>query len=93
MDKHYACIKDGLVFNTLVIDNERTDIIQQIIDTVEVDELIELEDGEIVEVGFEYNGSEFINPNEILDENTPSDKITAEIPEPDPSKTPNAPEE
>jgi hypothetical protein len=55
---NYACIKDGIVANTLVFESEDLELIQLMKDEFGYDELVNCDDFRII-VGFSYDGSKF----------------------------------
>ena len=54
----YACIKDGLVVNTLIFESEDTELISTIKQEFDYDELINCNDFRVI-VGFSYDGVNF----------------------------------
>lgn len=54
----YACIKDGIVANTLVFESEDLALMETIKQEFDYDELVNCDDFRII-VGFSYDGTKF----------------------------------
>jgi hypothetical protein len=57
MEKTYACIKDNVVINTIVLDNPNDDLIQHFLQELEIDFLVEATQN--TQIGGEYDGVNF----------------------------------
>jgi hypothetical protein len=57
--KYYACIKNNIVENTLVFEEENAELFQQIKENFGYDELVEFPIELIVNVGYSYDGTDF----------------------------------
>lgn len=55
---NYACIKDGIIANTLVFDSENLSLMETIKEEFGYDELVNCDDFRVI-VGFSYDGSKF----------------------------------
>ena len=63
MEKTYALIKDSIVVNTIIIEEENADMINIIKEINENPEIVEVHLDKNVEVGYIYDGENFIDPN------------------------------
>jgi hypothetical protein len=63
MDKVFVGVKDNLVANTLIIDDENIDLVTSIKDEFAYDFLVVCEDSQ-VSIGWTYDGTTFTEPTE-----------------------------
>jgi hypothetical protein len=63
MQKTYAIVKDSTVLNTVVLEEDDSDIFDTIKEIYENPEIIEIPLDKNVEVNYTYNGEYFIDPN------------------------------
>jgi len=56
---NYACIKDGVVVNTLIFEENNTELIESVKETFSYDELVIFDADLIVNIGYLYNGTDF----------------------------------
>lgn len=66
----YACIKDGSVSNTIVIEEASEELINLIKEEHGYDDVIATSG--IVEVGYTFDGTNFSNPNGDTEEEVPT---------------------
>ena len=62
MEKTYVLIKDSVVVNTVIVEEDNLDAFKE---THENPEMIEIPLDKIVEINYVYDGENFINPNPI----------------------------
>jgi hypothetical protein len=78
MEKTYAIVKDFVVINTIVIEEEKVSLLNNIKEAYEATEAIEVLQNQIVEVGYTYDGLNFTNPNPPITPSEPEDNTTPE---------------
>jgi hypothetical protein len=62
MVKTYALIKDSIVLNTVIVEEDNLDAFKE---AHENPEMIEIASDTFVEINYVYDGENFINPNPI----------------------------
>jgi hypothetical protein len=65
MEKTYALIKDSVVINTVIVEEDNIDLINAIKEIHENPEIVEIPLEKNVEVNYVYNGEDFIDPNYV----------------------------
>lgn len=76
---NYACIKDGVVLNTLVFEDHNPELIESVKEAFSYDELVTIDDDLIVNIEYLYDGIDFyreagkkaLRLNEIDSDNIP----------------------
>jgi hypothetical protein len=80
MEKTYALIKDSIVVNTVIVEEDNIDLINAIKEIHENPEIVEIPLQKNVEVNYVYNGEDFIDPNYVEPSNIEeSSEITVEL--------------
>ncbi len=64
MDKVYVGIKDSLVVNTMIIDNENLSLIEIIKNEFNFDHLIQCDDNQVL-IGWSFDGEKVYDPNYV----------------------------
>jgi hypothetical protein len=56
---NYACIKDGIVVNTLIFEDNNPELAESVKETFSYDELVTFDADLVVNVGYLYDGTDF----------------------------------
>ncbi len=56
---NYACIKDGVVANTLIFEEINAELAESVKETFSYDELVTFDTDLVVSVGYLYDGTDF----------------------------------
>lgn len=90
MEKTYALIKDSVVINTVIVEEDNIDLINAIKEIHENPEIVEIPLEKNVEVNYVYNGEDFIDLNYVEPSNIEeSSEITVELEDLDGITKPN----
>lgn len=73
MEKLYAIVKDSVVVNTNILEEENIYLLNSVKELHEATDAIEILENQIVEVGYIYDGLNFINPNPPIIPSEPED--------------------
>ena len=90
MEKTYALIKNSVVINTVIVEEDNIDLINAIKEIHENPEIVEIPLEKNVEVNYVYSGEDFIDPNYVEPSNIEeSSEITVELEDLDGIMKPN----